>query len=456
MTLTPPRLTFTGHSTTPVPLTASLSDAHNHTLETIKSLTPLGTQPGAGGTNAEFERELVCALLDLHDDDASPLLHRLDHGDADTSPVIETRWVVSIPGATLTVRRDFEHLHFEYIPREITRRVGYEHSVYDYPEEYDAEAVAPRVTEYRVSEDAIATTFETAYSRIELYNVLRAFLHHLEYTGTYCNDPATAHLEGNDTDLGKTWMFRRALRACRVHYDAAHIFFDDVDELVRDIYDGIYSMTPGDPFCGLTSEDSQHGDNPAVKVHWPVASHWQTWTMRPTGTVKLQLVMYAEPGVTSEYSYVGFGGLIYDAVSPSTSWYTPLVSPYPYMSRPADKIDVLALLHVLASCDSESVLDALSHNVNFLDRLDHREAYWEADFPRGWMNVEHEQALKHARAVCTGEAANLQESFRIVAEGVSAAMDKAAEILNKLGIDLTSDDEDDEDEKGDFDYEQDV
>ena len=412
----------------------------------------VGTQPGAGGTNAEFERELEYALLDLHDDNASPLLHRLDHGDADTSPILETKWVVSIPGATLTVRRDFEHLHFEYIPREITRRVVYEHSVYDYPEEYDAEAVAPRVTEYRVSEDAIATTFETAYSRIELYNVLRAFLHHLEYTGTYCNDPATAHLEGNDTDLGKTWMFRRALRACRVHYDAAHIFFDDVDELVRDIYDGIYSMTPGDPFCGLTSEDSQHGDNPAVKVHWPVASHWQTWTMRPTGTVKLQLVMYAEPGVTSEYSYVGFGGLIYDAVSPSTSWYTPLVSPYPYMSRPADKLDVLALLHVLASCDSESVLDALSHNVNFLDRLDHREADWEADFPRGWVNVEHETAMKNARAACTGEAASLHDSFMIVAEGVSDAMDKAADTLNKLGDVFNHD----EDEKGDFDYEQDV
>lgn len=157
--------------------------------------------------------------------------------------------------------------------------------------------------------------------------------------------------------------------------------------------------------------------------------------------------------MTSEYSCIGFGGLIYDAVSPSASWYTPLVSHCPRTSRPADKFDVLALLHVLASCDSEAVLDALSHNVNFLDRLDHREADWEADFPRGWVNVEHEQAMNRARVACTGKAASLQDSFMVVAEGVQTAMDKAADTLNKLGIALTSDDED---EKGDFDYEQDV
>lgn len=69
-----------------------------------------------------------------------------------------------------------------------------------------------------------------------------------------------------------------------------------------------------------------------------------------------------------------------------------------------------------------------------------------------------EQDMKRARAACAGEAANLQESFMIVAEGVSAAMDRAADALNKLGIALTSDDEDDDhdEDKGDFDCEQDI
>ena len=44
-----------------------------------------------------------------------------------------------------------------------------------------------------------------------------------------------------------------------------------------------------------------------------------------------------------------------------------------------------------------------------------------------------EQDMKRARAACAGEAANLQESFMIVAEGVSAAMDRAADTLNKVG-----------------------
>lgn len=449
MTLTPPRLIFTGHSTTPVPLTASLSDAHNHILEAIKSLTPLGTQPGAGGTNAEFEQELIYALLDLHDDDASPLLHRLDLGDADTSPVIETRWVVSIPSATLTVRRDFEHLFFEYIPAEVTRRVVREYSVYD---DVDDESEAVADVKYRVPETTIATTFETTYDRVELYNVLRAFLHHTSRIGTYMDGvgkDATRYLEYNDTDLGMHWLFRRALRACDVHYDASHISFDDVEALVRAIHVGDYSQSPGEIFWGFTADTSQHGDNPAVKVHWPMASHWQTWTMKPAVSVSLKLVLYAEPGVTSEYSYVGFGGLIYDAVSPSTSWYTPLVSPYPYMSRPADKIDVLALLHVLASCDSEAVLDALSHNVNFLDRKDSQEA----DFPRGWVNVEHEQAMKHARAVCTGADVNLHDAFMAVAEVLSNTLDKTVEGLREFGRVL---DEDDEEDKGDFDYDQNI
>lgn len=69
-----------------------------------------------------------------------------------------------------------------------------------------------------------------------------------------------------------------------------------------------------------------------------------------------------------------------------------------------------------------------------------------------------DQDMKRARTACTGEAANLQESFMIVAEGVSAAMDRAADALNKLGIALTSDDEDDDhdEDKGDFDCEQDI
>lgn len=60
-----------------------------------------------------------------------------------------------------------------------------------------------------------------------------------------------------------------------------------------------------------------------------------------------------------------------------------------------------------------------------------------------------EQDMKRARAACTGEAANLQESFIAASEYIREAFDKAADTLNKLGIDLTSDDEDDED-KGRF------
>lgn len=66
--------------------------------------------------------------------------------------------------------------------------------------------------------------------------------------------------------------------------------------------------------------------------------------------------------------------------------------------------------------------------------------------------------LYDARTACTGAAAALQESFMIVAKGVSDAMDRAADTLNKLGIALTSDDEDDDhdEDKGDFDCEQDI
>ena len=66
-----------------------------------------------------------------------------------------------------------------------------------------------------------------------------------------------------------------------------------------------------------------------------------------------------------------------------------------------------------------------------------------------------EQDMKRARAACTGEAANLQESFIAASEYIREAFDKAADTLNKLGIALARDDEDDED-KGDFDCEQDI
>jgi hypothetical protein len=55
--------------------------------------------------------------------------------------------------------------------------------------------------------------------------------------------------------------------------------------------------------------------------------------------------------------------------------------------------------------------------------------------------------MKRARAACTGEAANLQESFIAASEYIREAFDKAADTLNKLGIALTSDDEDDEDDE---------
>lgn len=64
-------------------------------------------------------------------------------------------------------------------------------------------------------------------------------------------------------------------------------------------------------------------------------------------------------------------------------------------------------------------------------------------------------AMNHARAACTGEAASLQESFIAASEYIREAFDKAADTLNKLGHALTSNEEDEYD-KGDFDYEQDV
>lgn len=61
-----------------------------------------------------------------------------------------------------------------------------------------------------------------------------------------------------------------------------------------------------------------------------------------------------------------------------------------------------------------------------------------------------EQDMKRARAACAGEAANLQDSCIAASEYIREAFGKAADTLNKLGIALTSDDED----KGDFDDEE--
>lgn len=75
----------------------------------------------------------------------------------------------------------------------------------------------------------------------------------------------------------------------------------------------------------------------------------------------------------------------------------------------------------------------------------------------GTPQVHHgcEQDMKHARAVCTGEAANLQDSCISASEYIHEAFDKASDTLNKLGHALTSN-EDDEDDKGDFDYDQNI
>lgn len=78
---------------------------------------------------------------------------------------------------------------------------------------------------------------------------------------------------------------------------------------------------------------------------------------------------------------------------------------------------------------------------------------WNGRIPQAHHGCE--QDMKHARAVCTGEAANLQDSCIAASEYIHEAFDKASDTLNKLGHALTSN-EDDEYDKGDFDYEQDV
>lgn len=78
---------------------------------------------------------------------------------------------------------------------------------------------------------------------------------------------------------------------------------------------------------------------------------------------------------------------------------------------------------------------------------------WTIRIPQPYHGCE--QSMKHARAACTGAAANLQDSCIAASEYIHEAFDKAANSLNKLGHALTSN-EDDEYDKGDFDYEQDV
>jgi len=63
----------------------------------------------------------------------------------------------------------------------------------------------------------------------------------------------------------------------------------------------------------------------------------------------------------------------------------------------------------------------------------------------------YETAVKRARAACTGEAANLQDSCIAASEYIHEAFDKAANAMNKLGYAFN----DDEDDKGDFDDEED-
>jgi hypothetical protein len=77
---------------------------------------------------------------------------------------------------------------------------------------------------------------------------------------------------------------------------------------------------------------------------------------------------------------------------------------------------------------------------------------WNGRIPQAHHGCE--QDMKHARAVCTGEAANLQDSCIAASEYIHEAFDKAADTLNKLGIALTIDDEDDDEDKGDFDDEE--
>lgn len=391
MPLRMPRLTFAGFSTTPVPLTRPHSHVLPEVINYIMRLAPLST-----GTNGEFEDVLkvaVAAMVDVTIVGApEPLLHRVERDEEDTQPIVGTLWTVSIPGATLAVRRDLERLHFEYIPGDIQHRVMCEYSVYDdHPENLD------EVVEHTIiAPEALSVNFSTAYDMVSLCNVLRAFLNHTVYVGIH-GDEATDYLEGTGGELCHIFLFRRALHATGVDYRAEKIKMDDVDHIVNEINNGAYSDHDGFPFMEMTVDDNMHDDNQSVKTHWPMRTAWRIWSIKIAQFVTATLVAHTLPGDTDEHSTVAFGGLIFDGEH--ACWYTPLVNPYRGRAdRVATQLDMLALLHVLASCEDEHVRDALERNVNFLDRVGHKEADWIDSFPWGVLNLVRERALENCRA----------------------------------------------------------
>lgn len=391
MPLRTPRLTFAGFSMTPVPLTRPHSHVLPEVINSIMRLAPLGT-----GTNGEFEGILkvaVTAMVDVTIVGApKPLLHRVERDEEDTQPIVGTLWTVSIPDATLTVRRDLERLYFEYIPGNIQHRVMCEYSVYDdHPENLD------EVVEHTIiAPETISVNFSTTYDMVSLCNVLRAFLNHTVYVGIH-GDEATDYLESTGGELCHMFLFRRALHATGVDYRAERIKMDDVNHIVNEINNGAYSDHDGFPFMEMTVDDNTHDENQTVKTHWPMRTAWRIWRIKIAQFVAATLVAHTLPGDTDQNSTVAFGGLIFEG--DYACWYTPLANPYGGRSdRVATQLDMLALLHVLACCENEHVCDALERNVNFLDRLDHREADWIDSFPWGVVNLVHERALENCRA----------------------------------------------------------
>lgn len=407
MPLRTPRLTFAGFSTTPVPFTRPHSHVLPEVINYIMRLDPLGT-----GTNGEFEDILkvaVAAMVDVTIVGApEPLLHRVERDEEDTHAIVGTLWTVSIPGATLTVRRDLERLYFEYIPGDIQHRIMYEYSVYDdCPENLD-DVVKHTI----ISPKAMSVNFSTAYDMVSLCNVLRAFLNHTIYVGIH-GDAATDYLETAGSDLCHMFLFRRALHATGVDYRAEKIKMDDVDHIVNEINNGAYSDHDGFPFMEMTVDDSMNDDNQSVKTHWPMRTAWRIWSIKIAQFTTATLVAHTLPGDTDQHSTVAFGGLIFDG--DYACWYTPLVNPYRGRNDTvATQLDMLALLHVLASCEDEHVRDALERNVNFLDRLDHKEADWIDSFPWGVVNLVHERALENCRAENSPRDKNLIQLMKRV------------------------------------------
>ena len=409
MPLRTPRLTFAGFSTTPVPLTRTHSHVLPEVINSIMRLAPLGT-----GTNGEFENILkvaVAAMVDVTIVGApKPLLHRVERDEEDTQPIVGTLWTVSIPGATLTVRRDLERLYFEYIPGDIQHRVMCEYSVYDDHTENLDEVVEHTI----IAPEAMSVNFSTAYDMVSLCNVLRAFLNHTVYVGIH-GDEATDYLESAGGELCHMFLFRRALHATGVDYRAERIKMDDVDHIVNEINNGAYSDHDGFPFMGMEYEDDMHGENQAVKTHWPMRTAWRIWRIKIAQFVTATLVAHTLPGDTDQNSTVAFGGLIFDG--DYACWYTPLVNAYGGRAdRVATQLDMLALLHVLACCEDEHVCDALERNVNFLDRLDHKEQDWIDSFPWGVVNLVHERALENCRAENSPRAKDLTKLMERVDE----------------------------------------